>query len=225
MRCLVIANAVDADSGFVGERLRYHGFTMHEGHREHPRDWPQLEGHDLVLTLGSDWSVYDPGRADSVEAESGLLRAAIEAGVPVFCICFGSQLLAHALGALVTRATRPEVGWHMIDSDISDVVPPGPWLQWHYDVFAVPESLQCRARSASGAQVLTGRRVLGTQFHPEATETMLARWSCGSGASELERMGLDRGTFMEQTRIEVDSSRQRCERLVDWFMETIAHQE
>jgi len=224
MRCLVLANAVDADSGFVGERLRHHGYTLHEGHREHPRDWPELAGYDLVLSLGSEWSVYWPDVADSVAAESELIRAAVDRSVPVLGICFGSQMVAHALGGQVSRATRPELGWHMIETDIPHFVAPGPWLQWHYDVFETPVNMECLARSASGPQVIRGRRVLATQFHPEATETMLARWTSGTGMAELERMGLSRPGFMDQTRSEVVSSRQRSNQLVDWFVESIANE-
>jgi GMP synthase-like glutamine amidotransferase len=224
VRGLVIANALDADSGFVGERLRHHGYTLHEGHREHPGDWPDLADHDVVLLLGSEWSVYWPDVAESVAAESALIRAAVKRGVPLLGICFGSQIVAHALGAQVQRATRPEVGWHMIETDIPEVVGPGPWLQWHYDVFTTPQGLECLARSPSGPQIVRGRRLLATQFHPEATETMLSRWSSGSGAAELERMGLGRESFMEQSRSEVVNSRRRSNQLVDWFIESIAGQ-
>lgn len=223
MRCLVVANALDADSGFVGERLRHHGYTLHEGHREHPGDWPELAGHDLVLLLGSEWSAYDPVVADSVAAESHLIRSAVERGVPLLGICFGAQMVSQALGGRVTRAARPEVGWHMIETDVPGEVAPGPWLQWHYDVFETPPGFTCLGRSPSGPQVIRAERVLATQFHPEATETMLARWSAGSGVTELERLGLTRERFMDQTRTEVVASRGRCDRLVDWFVHDAAH--
>ncbi|MGA0879302.1 MAG: type 1 glutamine amidotransferase [Ilumatobacteraceae bacterium] len=223
MRCLVVANALDADSGFVGERLRHHGYTLHEGHREHPADWPDLPGHDLVLLLGSEWSAYDPAVAESVAAESRLIRQAIERGVPILGICFGALMVSRSVGGQVTRATRPEVGWHMIDSDLPLVVAPGPWLQWHYDVFETPPGFDCLGRSASGPQVIRAERVLATQFHPEATETMLARWSAGAGVAELERMGSARERCMDETRAQVVASRGRCDRLVDWFVESVAH--
>ncbi len=222
MRCLVVANAADADSGFVGERLRHHGYTLHEAHRERPQEWPDLDGYDLVLSLGSEWSVYWDEVAASVNAESQLIREAVSRRVPVLGICFGSQMVAHALGGRVMRAARPEVGWHMIETDLPDVVPPGPWLQWHYDVFETPPGFHCLARSMAGPQVIRSERVLAAQFHPEATETILARWSSGDGALELERMGLNRETFMAQTRSEVVTSRRRSDLLVDWFVESVA---
>ena len=40
-----------------------------------------------------------------------LLRDAVAADVPVLGHCLGGQLLAKALGAPVTRAPVPEIGW------------------------------------------------------------------------------------------------------------------
>ena len=67
MRALTIANANDADTGLVGERFRTHGYQFDEYHREHPDEWPELAGHQLVLLLGSEWSVYWPEVARSVK--------------------------------------------------------------------------------------------------------------------------------------------------------------
>ena len=49
VRALLIANANDADAGFVGERFRSHGYAFDECHREHPGDWPSLDGHELKV--------------------------------------------------------------------------------------------------------------------------------------------------------------------------------
>ena len=48
MRALVVANGYDADPGFVGEHLRGAGYAFTECHREHPEDWPDLDGVQLV---------------------------------------------------------------------------------------------------------------------------------------------------------------------------------
>ena len=39
-----------------------------------PTEWPALDGHELVLTLGSEWNVYRPETAELVEAEAAFLR-------------------------------------------------------------------------------------------------------------------------------------------------------
>lgn len=219
MRALVIANADDADPGIVGERFRHHGVAFSDGLREHPREWPDLAGRDLVLLLGSEWSVYWVQVADSVAAECALVNEAVDRGIPVFAICFGAQVTARALGGTVERARRPEVGWHLVESDDPAVIAPGPWLQWHFDVFSVPPGLTEVARSPSGPQAMVGRRLLATQFHPEATETMLSRWTAGESHDDLLRLGLDPEAIMAETRQQVVASRPRAEALVDWFVE------
>jgi GMP synthase-like glutamine amidotransferase len=223
MRALLVANAADADPGFVGARFRHHGYAFTECHREHPDEWPQLHGHDLVLLLGSEWSVYWPEVADSVAAESALIQAAHERGVPQFGICFGNQSMAHALGGTVAPTPTAEVGWYDVRTDAPDVIAPGPWLQWHADVVTLPTGAEEMARSDVGPQAWRLGRSFCTQFHPEATESMIARWCAGGGADELKRMGTSAEQMMETTRRNVRISRRQSDRLVDWFVEHVAH--
>lgn len=219
MRALLVANAVDADAGFVGDRFRHHGFAFTECHRERPGEWPSLDGHDLVLLLGSEWSVYWPHVADEVAAETALVRETHRRGIPQFGICFGNQSMASALGGTVERAREPEIGWYDVVSDRPDVVAEGPWLQWHYDVVTVPPGADEIARSAVGPQAWQLGRSFATQFHPEATESMLARWTTGGGADELVRIGSTPEQLMAETRANTGASREHAERLVDWFLE------
>jgi GMP synthase-like glutamine amidotransferase len=226
VRALLVANSIDADPGFVGERLRHHGFAFDECLRESPGEWPDLVGHDLVLLLGSEWSVYWDRVRPNVEAESALIREATRTGVPIFGICFGSQMIAHTLGGSVHRATRPEVGWHRVESEVPEVIAPGPWLQWHFDVFTPPPGWEVMATSPSGPQAIRSGRTFATQFHPEANESMLAAWTAGSdgtGSGDLARLGMSADEVMAQTRDHVKTSRPDCARIVDWFMNHVAH--
>lgn len=221
MRALLIANAVDADAGFVGERFRHHGYSFTECPRERTDEWPDLDGHDLVLLLGSEWSVYWPEVADNVRAETALIRAAHERGVPQFGICFGNQTMAHALGGTVERARTPEIGWYEVTSDVPEDIAAGPWLQWHSDVITVPPHADELARSAVGPQAWRLGRSFATQFHPEATETMLARWTTG-GVDELAAFGATPEQVMADTRANVAVSREHADRLVDRFLERLS---
>ncbi|CAB4578646.1 unannotated protein [freshwater metagenome] len=219
MRALLIGNQNDLDPGFVGERFRMHGFAFSECFREHPGEWPSLEGHDLVLLLGSEWSVYWPEVADNVAAEAALIRDAHARGVPLFGICFGNQSMAHALGGTVERAREPEIGWYDVVSDVPEVVAEGPWLQWHYDVVTVPPGATELARSSVGPQAWQLGRSFCTQFHPEADESILLRWTAGVGVDELDRIGISADALMVETRANTPTSREHAERLVDWFLE------
>ncbi len=68
-------------------------------------------------------------------------------------ICFGSQLLARALGGEAMRGRRPEIGWVSIHTDDPELIAEGPWLEWHYDTFT-----PAARREAAGPQRLPDRR-------------------------------------------------------------------
>jgi GMP synthase-like glutamine amidotransferase len=223
MRALLIANAADADGGFVAERFRGRGYSFTECHRENLADWPALDGFDLVVTLGSEWSVYWPHVAESVAAEAELITAAHSARVPVYGICYGNQIMAHALGGTVERAREPEIGWRHIVSDLPEVIAEGPWMQWHYDVVTVPAAAEELARSIVGPQAWRMDRSFCTQFHPEATETMIRRWAHSEGGStELLKHGIEPDGLIEETRRNVADSRPAAAHLVDWFLDRVA---
>lgn len=221
MRALLIANGADADAGFIGDRFREHGYSFDECLRESPGDWPQLDGHELVLLLGSEWSVYWPDVADKVQAEVAVLHEAARRGVPVFGICFGNQVMAHAFGGDAHKADIVEIGWQDVQTDIPDVIAAGPWMEWHYDVVTVPPHALELARTESGPQAWQLGRMFSTQFHPEVHESIVRRWATGFGEQELLRIGSSPEELIEATKHNVASSRPNAERLVDWFVDTI----
>ena len=223
VRALLVANANDCDAGFSGDRFRHHGYSFVECHRERPFDWPSLDGIDLVVLLGSEWSVFWADVAAEVSAELALINSAHTRGVPIYGICFGAQSIAKALGGSVTRGQEPEIGWYdNIESDMPHVISPGPWLQWHYDVITLPPGAQELARSPIATQAYRIGRCFATQFHPEANETMITRWSSGAGVAEL----LGRGTSADEVRAETSRnvilSAPNAERIVDWFLDSVA---
>ena len=220
MRAVVLGNRDGLDSGFVGNHLRERGFRFEEAHREHPGEWPDLSGVDLVLTLGSEWNVYRPETAALVAAEAAYVRDVVARRVPLLAICFGAQVLAHALGGTVSRTAEPEIGWY--EPALEPGAPPaaaGPWMEWHDDVFTVPEGFDVLATTPTGPQLIAGRRAVGTQFHPEATETMVRDWIEHGGAEQYRARGGDPDRLLAQTRANTALSRPGAEALVDWVLE------
>jgi GMP synthase-like glutamine amidotransferase len=124
---------------------------------------------------------------------SALLRRAVADAVPVFGHCLGGQLLAQALGAAVTRAPVPEIGW--LDVDVCDVAARSEWFggraafttfQWHYDAFALPAGATAVLTNAFNARqgyVVAGRHI-GLQCHIEMTRALVEDW-LATGAPEL----------------------------------------
>jgi GMP synthase-like glutamine amidotransferase len=221
MRALLIANGTDADPGFIGDRFREHGYSFDECHRETPGDWPALDGHELILLLCSEWSVYWPDVADKVQAEVAVLHEAARRGIPVFGICFGNQVMAHAFGGDAHKAEIVEIGWQNVETDVPDVVAAGPWMEWHYDVVTLPPHATELARTASGPQAWQLGRMFSTQFHPEVHEGVIRRWATGFGEEELLRIGSSPAELIAATQAAVAHSRPNAERLVDWFCESV----
>ena len=192
MRVLVIANRADPETGFVGEALAARGAVFETAWREDVEvPLPPVGDHDLVLSLGSEWSVYWPALTSQVEREAAHLRDSVDAGVPVLGICFGGQMLAHALGGGVEAAPAGgEVGWYGVETDVPELIPPGPYLQWHSDRVVLPPGAVELARSPVGPQAFRLGSGLGLQFHPETTPDVAARWAADD-RQQLESMGLD----------------------------------
>jgi GMP synthase-like glutamine amidotransferase len=141
--------------------------------------------------MGGPMSVND-GLAWT-EPVCALLRAAVDAEIPVLGHCLGGQLLAQALGAPVTRAPVAEIGW--LPVDVCDVPAQHEWFggrsafttfQWHYDAFALPAgatAVLTNAFNVNQAYVVGGRHI-GFQCHIEMTRPLVETW-LATGAQEL----------------------------------------
>ena len=219
LRAIVFGNRGDDDPGYVGERLVERGFALVRATREEPEEWPGLESPDLVVVLGSEWSVYSDAVQPLVRAEIEVLRDAQRRGVPVLGICFGAQILASALGGRVVRAGRVEIGWHGVESDDTELVEEGPWFQWHGDTFTVPPGAEEIARSGTGPQAFVAGRSFAVQFHPEVHDEIVSRWlDMDSAPAALDATGADAETLLRETVERQETSRSAAHRLVDAFL-------
>jgi len=222
MRALIVGNHGDCDPGLVGSTISDFGFSLVRNEREFPREWKSLTGIDLVISLGSDWSVYSEQNIKEREAEVNLIHAAIVRGVPVFAICYGAQLLSHVLGGSVSVGISPEIGWKNVYSSAFAEIFSRDWFQWHYDAFTVPSSLQLIASNEFGTQAMLGNRLLATQFHPEVTGEIINRWFESASTTELELLGLRPEEFHTQTVRQLTTAVAATNRLVTWFIECVA---
>ncbi|MBV9915916.1 MAG: type 1 glutamine amidotransferase [Solirubrobacterales bacterium] len=220
MRALVVQHGTDEPAGHVSAWLAEHGVAEDVWRIDRHRREPNPSAYDLVVSLGSESAAYD----DSVPwlgRDLRLLSGAFAAGVPVLGICFGAQLLARALGGNAMRAPRPEIGWVPIATRAPVLVPAGPWLQWHYDTFTVPQGGSLLAQSPTGPQAFTIGRSLGVQFHPEVTPQIVGSWVAGAG-DRLAREGVDPDRVLAET-LEFDGeNRARAWGLLDAFTTRVA---
>jgi len=215
MRVAVIRHHEEDSAGFIGAAFEARGAELSVCLFPKEGPLPALDGIDHVVVLGAVWSVYDdhPDRG-WVADELAWLRQADESGVPVLGICFGGQALAAAFGGRVEVAPRKEIGWSVIDTYDPELIPPGPWLEFHQDRFHPPAHAEVLATNEVGVQAFVLGRHLGVQFHPEPDGDLLRLWLDAGGREEAERDGVDVDRFLAQTYAEEPAARARADALV-----------
>ena len=225
-RALVIEHDWYCPAAGVGDRLVEHGYQLDVFRvLEDPTDpvctkpYPDATDYDVLVVTGSTWSVTDTDMIGSwIGREVEMVRAAHDAGVPVLGLCFGGQVLSAALGGEVRRVDTPEFGWHEVDTDLPDAIAPGPWFEWHYDGFTVPDGATEIARTAVSPQAFRIGRSVGTQFHPEITTEIVNLW-ISMDERALRAHGVDPAVMAARTEEEAVDNRARSDALVDWFLD------
>lgn len=144
---------------------------------------PERDGFAGALITGSGAMVTE--KLDWSERSAAWLRDAAHAGMPLFGICYGHQLLAHALGGSVDyNPVGREIGTVRIER--MDAAADDPLFGSHPPRFdAHATHMQTITRLPEGAVKLArsekdechafrwGDSVWGVQFHPEFSTAMM----------------------------------------------------
>ena len=129
------------------------------------------------ILSGGPASVYAPGAPT-------LPDYVLASGLPVLGICYGMQLLTHALGGKVDPSSEREYGHAVVNPLRSAQIPPGSilpmtegfqvWMSHGDRITELPPGFLRLAESGSSpfaAMVDPERRFYGLQFHPEVSHT------------------------------------------------------
>jgi GMP synthase-like glutamine amidotransferase len=194
------------------------GFTVRRVWEDGPPPNPADFG--WICALGADETPNRAGNPAWVDAEVDFLRSALGSDVPVLGLCFGGQALACAAGGSVGPSAPAEVGWLAIETADPTLVPPGPWLHFHYDQLEPPPGAVELARSPAGPAAFRCGRNLGLQFHPEATPAIAGEWA-RTEAAELAALGVGPGDVAEQGRRCGAAAEDAATRLFDGWWTTL----
>lgn len=148
----------------------YNGCQLHQNEA-----LPRLEDCDALIVLDAPLAL-DADNAPWLGRERKLIQRALKSGKPLLGIGFGARLIAEGLGAIVSKGTYTEVGFHTVS-----LAPDSPFdlpdtfeaFMWHRDIFGLPDdALPLGASAASPVQGFSwdSGRVIALQCHLEATD-------------------------------------------------------
>jgi GMP synthase (glutamine-hydrolysing) len=187
---VVIAHPrVGAELGHVGEWLADNGFDVRRIVRDEVPAPDAADDADLVIVMGSTWTMArtmdasddPPHAADAIAAEIALIRRCVEREQPLLGICFGGQVLSHALGGSVTRQPVAHIGCETPSTRMEEL--DAPWMLLHNDAFTVPPGAELLAEADHAPIAFRYGRAWAVQFHPEVDAGILARMFDDVGAS------------------------------------------
>lgn len=183
-KILIIVHQAKSDPGCVGQILRKNGYELDircpSNHDQLPTT---MDNHDGVVIFGGPMSANDSD-LPFIRQELDWIPMALETDKPFLGICLGAQLLARVLGAKVSPHPdgMTEIGYFPIVSTAA-AYPifehPLYVYHWHREGFELPKGA---TKLAEGEIFVNqafryGKRAYGLQFHPEATEAIVKRWT------------------------------------------------
>jgi GMP synthase-like glutamine amidotransferase len=219
LRALILQHEQPTPAGLILDWLGDRGIGV-EHRRVDIDERIALGDHDLIVSLGSEFAAFDD-QIPWIPQEAGLLDEALRRDVPVLGVCFGAQLMTRVLGGRCYRSEESEIGWLPVRTTDPDLVPEGPWFQWHFDSFELPPGATLLADSPAGPQAFLVNRSLGVQFHPEVTPRIMDEW-VREYRHELDAEGVDPDGLVRETRERDASNRERAWRLLDRWLAGVA---
>jgi len=194
-----------------------------------PADWAAL------IVLGGPMNVDQTDRFPFLAWETGWIRQALDAQLPLLGICLGAQLLARSLGSRVYPNGVKEIGWYPIqitpdgqqDLLFAGSQPIESAFHWHGDTFDLPTGAKLLAFSelCRNQAFRFGPSAWGLQFHLEMTGEMIDEWltePCNSG--ELSALDyIHPQAILAQTPAQLRSMSMLAERVFARFAQLCAY--
>lgn len=184
MPSVVITHNSGAGSelGHLGSWLSARDFEITKVNRDLGIDATIADEADLLIMLGSRWSVARPmtrpeddaHAALAISTEIELVERRISRDRPTLGICFGGQLLCRALGGDVNHLGSMFMEWETPKSDLPQITQ--EWFFGHEDHFTLPPHAEPIAEADHATVVFRHGRAWGLQFHPEVNGEILGMW-------------------------------------------------
>jgi GMP synthase (glutamine-hydrolysing) len=112
-RVLALQFIWDDPPGYLGEIMQEHDILC-EVVKVDEAPVPDPTAYDAFIAMGGPQHVGANDRYPYLPGVEAAIRRAVEEDIPYLGLCLGGQLLAHALGAPVSRHHVTEIGFSLI---------------------------------------------------------------------------------------------------------------
>jgi GMP synthase-like glutamine amidotransferase len=175
-------------------------------------------------------NVYEEDLYPFLREEDLFIKEAIQRGKHILGICLGSQLIAKALGAKVSKAPVKEIGWYDVsltkigsqDLLFSNLPKTFSVFQWHGDTFEIPKGgkLLATANSVPHQAFRYGDNTYGLQFHLEVTEEMIHEWmeSYEEELTDSQPPRFSKAEIMTDTKMKIEPYTRRGMNFLKHFL-------
>jgi GMP synthase (glutamine-hydrolysing) len=184
---------------------------------------------DAVIVLGCPKGIRDIATTPWLKDLFHFVADCVRWNKPYLGICYGGQILAHALGAPVTPNRTKELGVYSVSLNSAGKRDPlftgfpdtFPVFHWHGDTFAVPfdatllaEGIECKN------QAFRRGKEIGVQFHLESESRDVKAWS-GEYTGDLHGFSKTAEVITEEFDLVKDEMRRLNDLLIGNFLREI----
>ena len=228
----IFRHSVTEGPGYFATYLDAHGIPWRlvkvDAGEAVPSDPRQFSG---LCAMGGPMSVNDA--LPWIRPELELIRSAVRDDVPVLGHCLGGQLIAKALGGVVSRNPMKEIGWGTVT--VPDNTAAQRWFgepreflafHWHGETFSIPQGAESIAASPwCPNQAFALGPHLGLQCHVEMTTELIRAW-CADWGKEIRGKAVPSIQTPEQMEQDIEARVRAlnavADRLYDRWIEGLA---
>ena len=187
-RFLVLQHVDVEHPGIFRDFMRADGIVWDTIELDAGERLPAVENYDALIVMGGPMDTWEEDLHPWLKDEKTIICHAVRTlGKPYLGVCLGHQLLAAALGGLVSKAQAAEVGVMpvtltaagMTNAFFAGVAPQFDCLQWHgAEVQQAPLGAEVLACSPACAvqSLAVGSHAFSFQFHVEVLPNTVDEW-------------------------------------------------
>ena len=229
---LILEHQLPENAAYLATWLEQHNIEYRVINAGRGQAFPDsIRPYSALAVMGGGMSANDDLVSNHQAIQ--LIVQAMMLDIPVVGHCLGGQLMSRALGAVITVAATPEIGWQPVKyadhalaqrwfgSDPTDTV-----IQWHYDTFSIPLGATLLASSPNCANQAWGfGKHLAMQFHIEINEQKIDTWVAEDDdkwaqARSLFESAQSRQTILDRTKDHIVKHKHTADHIYTHWLST-----